>query len=166
MRHLEDIVSGKLDIEIAYPPNIADIDKRFPGVKAACTRTGIFFAYGTTIFNPSGRPIALELIAHEVTHSLQQRDIGVQTWWDRYLAENSFRLEQELEAHIIEYEQYAKDHTARMERRRYMALVSEKLSAPLYGSMVKKRNALTMIKGGYYDEAFAKRDRARAHAAL
>lgn len=87
-----------MNIVIAYPPNIAEIRTRFrlpPGA-------GIIFAYGDTIYNPDGISISPFLLAHEQTHQRQQ-GCDPAGWWHRYLADLPWRLDQELEAHRVEY---------------------------------------------------------------
>lgn len=153
---LSDLDGIDMHIRIAYPPNMADIDKVFPTVKDQCTKRGIFFAYGNTIYNPSGHVIPIELIAHECVHSLQQMNMptvvacstsSVELWWAKYLFNKEFRFEQELAAHQIEYDKYTLDNPGRMFRRRYLAACAERLAGPLYGRLVKKDEAKRLIKG-------------------
>lgn len=142
------LVERDMNIKVELPPNIDAIDKIFPGVKNNCSRRGILFAYGNTIFNPSGIKIPAELIAHELTHSIQQDRMGangVEEWWAAYLADKNFRFAMELEAHRIEYQEYAKQGFGRAFRRRYLAGCAERLAGPLYGKLVKKAEAKKLI---------------------
>jgi len=144
---LADVDARRMSIKCELPPNIDAIGAVFPHVRRECSHRGVYFCYGNSIYNPSGLPLPVELIAHECIHSLQQRDIGVEKWWDRYLAAKDFRLEQELEAHRVEYEKYALDHPARPFRRRYLAMCAGRLSGPLYGHMIRKDEARRLIQG-------------------
>jgi hypothetical protein len=147
MRRLIDLNCKEMNIVTAYPPNIAEIELVFPGVKANLNGAKqIYFCYGNTIYNPSGRPLEKYIIAHEVLHSMQQADTGVEMWWDRYLADPEFRFQQELEAHCVEYEQYRLENPGRAFRRRYIAILAERLSGPLYGRVVSKAQAMELIK--------------------
>lgn len=144
MRTLSNVTGHGMSIVIGDPPNIADIAEVFPMVRERRTK-GIFFCYGDTIYNPSGRVIPIELIAHECIHSLQQADWGVQFWWARYLTDKQYRFDQELEAHRVEYASFVEQGNNRVFRRRYLAGVAERLAGPLYGNMCKKREAMRLI---------------------
>jgi len=136
-----------MSIVVGDPPNLAEIAKVFPIVSTRFQR-GIIFCYGDTIYNPCGRPIPKELLAHEATHSMQQADHGLKRWWRDYLASEPMRLEWELEAHQIEYESYFSQGYGRAFRRRYLAMEAERLSGSLYGRLLKKDEAKRLIKGG------------------
>lgn len=144
MRKLSDISGHGMSIVTGDPPNIAEIAAVFP-IVAERFRRNIYFCYGDTLYNPGGRPIAKQIIAHECCHSLQQADWGIENWWGRYLYQRGFSLEQELEAHQIEYAEYCAEGYGRTFRRRYLASVSERLSGPLYNNMVRKAEALRLI---------------------
>lgn len=144
MRTLSDVMGHGMSIKIGDPPNIAEIAQVFPIVRERFGK-GIYFCYGDTIYNPSGRPLTVALIAHECVHSLQQREIGVTTWWDDYLERVSFRFQAELEAHRVEYASFVEQGNNRVFRRRYLAGVAERLAGPLYGNMCKKREAMRLI---------------------
>lgn len=143
-RRFADIKNAKMKIDIAFPPNFAEIVKVFPMAKDAATR-GIYFCYGNTIYNPAGRSMPIELIAHEATHAIQQEATGITQWWEQYLHDTEFRFYQELEAHRVEYEKYIKDHPGRHFRRGYQQSVAERLSGPLYNHCVPKDRAMRLI---------------------
>lgn len=117
-------------IVVGIPPNYAAIKARFPD----CERKGVLFTYGETLYNPSGVSIPRELIVHEAVHSLRQREPGPARWWERYLSESFFMLDEELYAHHAEYKACLKRHGPRP---RDLQRIAERLSGPLYG------NALT-----------------------
>ena len=50
----------------------------------------IIFTYGNTLYSYS--PISYGLMAHEITHVLQQAKIGKDVWWEKYLEDPKFRL--------------------------------------------------------------------------
>lgn len=148
MRTLKDVDARSMSIVVGDPPNLAEISAVFPTVSTRFQR-GIIFCYGDTIYNPCGRPIPRELLAHEATHSLQQRDYGRDWWWLEYLDNPELRLEWELEAHQIEYESYCTQGYGRVYRRRYLAMEAERLSGALYSGLLKKDEAKRLIKGGH-----------------
>lgn len=78
-----------------YPPNYAKIKEILNPPDTVC------FTYGSTIYNPSGNEIKDDLLIHEQVHEKQQTN--PEEWWDRYLIDKDFRLEQELEAYATQY---------------------------------------------------------------
>jgi hypothetical protein len=123
-----------------FPPNIAAIRKRFEmtGFPTA------IFAYGDTLYNPSGMEIPPDLIAHEELHSKQQEIYGLQDWWTRYLEDDAFRLGQEVEAYRKQYE-YAKEKYNRDQRRWVLNEIVKNLSSKLYGNVINKKRAKDLI---------------------
>lgn len=91
------------------PPNIDKIKKAFPIVK------GTIFCYGDSIYNPDGMIISEDLIIHEGIHQKQQGD-KIEEWWDKYISDKEFRLEQELEAYRNQYN-YALEKYPRNKRK-------------------------------------------------
>jgi len=130
-------------VKIEYgkrPPNFDQIAAVFPSAR----KTGIIFCYGDVIYVSSNTPLSEPLVAHETMHSTRQDTIGVEQWWHRYLHDTSFRFEEELLAHSAEYKAFA--DCGRNERRAALKTIAQRLSSPLYGSMVTKAKASTMLK--------------------
>lgn len=80
----------------ANPPNIDLIKIALP-----ITKENIY-CYGDTVYNPSGNEIEKDIYYHEAIHSIQQ-DKKPEAWWNRYLTDKHFRLDQELEAYAHQY---------------------------------------------------------------
>lgn len=138
-------------IKHEYPPLIDEIDAAFH-----VRGKPIVFSWGDTIYNPAGGQIAPQIIAHEQVHGERQvaypNALGyagglssIVAWWSRYIADPAFRLEEEIPAHIREYEVYSRG-TSRHDRRFYLTHVAHKLSSPLYGSLISYFDAKTLIK--------------------
>lgn len=94
----------------AYPPNIDAIDAVF-NVRGK----PILYAWGDIVYQPhpdGDEPIASELRAHEREHGQRQlsfmfstssdRNERIAVWWERYLADQAFRLDEEVHAHRAE----------------------------------------------------------------
>jgi len=129
----------------AYPPNIVEIRAAFN----ISGRAGIVFAYGDTIFNPSGRELPKEIVVHEEVHGERQGQTP-RDWWTRYIADKAFRLEEELYAHRMEYIALLSQcgpTPSRAMRRRLLRHVASKLASPLYKNMVNLENAKRLIDG-------------------
>lgn len=133
-----------MHIVVATPPNFEAIRAVFP----EAAKPGVMFCWGDTIFSPSGDYIPAQLIAHEEVHQDQQVFIGPEMWWASYLADPAFRFNQELPAHVAEYHEFVKYFKNRQMRRDYLRGVAERLSSPLYGSMVTFQEALDRIVKG------------------
>ncbi len=142
MYRLDDVLGMKMDGKVKRPPNWNDIIAVFPKVEFM---HGVLFCYGDTIYNPDNVDIPVWLLGHECVHSLQQAGIGVSAWWEDYLAEPNFRLEQELAAHRVELESYSVIHSRNL-RRAYAHAVAQRLGGQLYGNLIKPREALRLIK--------------------
>jgi hypothetical protein len=135
-----------------YPPNIDLIESYFP----KATKGGVLFAYDGNIYAP-GLPniIEMALIQHERCHILQQEQYNegdADGWWLTYCVNEKFRLEQEYEAHLSEYLTRLGFAKNRADRRAILPFVAKKLASPLYGNMIKTRDAQTVLERGYLNE--------------
>ncbi len=102
------------------------------------------FAYGDKIYNPGGFVVPAWLVAHEEVHQLQQAG-EPEAWWDQYLVDAEFRFHMELAAHRREYESYCEHNKDRNKRLQYKRIVAKKLSAPLYGNMITRFDAMRSL---------------------
>jgi len=82
---------------------------------------GIIFTYGDTIYCKS--PISDDLKVHEATHIRQQREIGEDIWWERYLKDKDFRLSQEVEAYKNQMEYINKNYNRNARRYLYKHII-------------------------------------------
>lgn len=126
-----------------YPPNYKDITKAFD----IENKPGIVFTYGDKLYVPSGQTVLdKHLIKHEETHVKQQRAMGVEYWWARYLIDAGFRFIQELEAYRAQYRSMAS--LSLEQRLGYLDHISSDLSGPMYGNLLSKDSAKTAITDG------------------
>lgn len=106
----------------------------------------VVFAWGMTIYNPTGAQLPRTLIAHEHTHGERQLAAGdVEAWWERYLTDPLFRLDEEIYAHHAEYQAFKRRHG---HRPRDLNMIAERLSSPLYGRLVTLEQAKHAILTG------------------
>lgn len=129
-----------MKIIYSRPPNFDIIKKAFP----LAARPGIIFAYGDTIYAPSGKDLPPEIIAHEEAHGERQLKMGVDAWWDEYIKSVSFRYDEELIGHRAEYAKIC-EIASRQVRRSSLKLIAKKLSDPLYGNMASMKKAISDI---------------------
>jgi hypothetical protein len=128
----------------SFPPNYAEIIKAIPGVKL---NPNIIFTYGETLYVPSGNDIPDHLMAHEMTHTLQQDKLGIDEWWAEYLVNPRFRLEQELQAYRAQYKVLLHKHPRHV-RKFVLLKISADLAGSMYGKIVDKDQARKLITGG------------------
>ena len=130
-----------MKIENKLPPNFDQIVNS--GMRP--NRDATVFTYGDVIYNPSCRDIPPDLIKHEEKHSKQQGD-NPSVWWDRYIKEPYFRIDQETEAYAAQYDHVCGNVKDRNYRNGFLLQLADILSSPLYGSLIKKADATKMIK--------------------
>lgn len=117
-----------MEVKVERPPNFERILEVFPRAR----EFGVIFAYGDTIYNPSGVGIPTPLRVHEEVHGKRQRGAGVDAWWDAYLTDPAFRFTEELKAHVAEYNARVTLSTDRYAAARLKAETARRLIAPLY----------------------------------
>lgn len=136
----------------AFPPNFSDIAAHFP-VKG---HTGILYAFGELLYNPSGYNLMPWLIDHEEVHGKRQLSTylcdspspdSVLRWWRRYMNNPRFRLNEEILAHQAEWKSYLKHTSNKTQQQFYLAQMVERLSGPLYGKLITPSEAAREITG-------------------
>lgn len=129
----------------AYPPNYEKILAAFPAVK---DQPHVIFTYGNAIYNPSGKYIPPEKIAHEQVHMVQQLEVGQDWWWETYCNDKAFRLQEEIPANRIDYKVFCENNRDRNQRADYLHWLAGTLAGPLYGNMLTLEEAKKTIKNG------------------
>lgn len=104
------------------------------------------FTYGDALYAPNiNFTLPQDLIVHEETHTRQQGEDPA-GWWDRYLVDPAFRLEQEVEAYRNQYRFYCKNHKGRNERFNFLRIIASDLASPMYGNLIGFLDATNRIK--------------------
>jgi len=120
----------------------------YDGCREAFELSGAeIWCYGNTIHNPSGGHLSFPLIAHERTHRDQQGD-DIDGWWELYLEDQDFRLQQEMEAHTVEYRVFCLRQKNSKLKLAYLENIGERLSSGTYGSIIPKEAAMHMVAKG------------------
>lgn len=131
---LQHVVGG-------YPPNYADIAAAFD-----LSGKQPIFCWGDTIYNPHAIAIDPTLMAHEGWHTRQQEAAGgPAAWWDRYLADAPFRLDQEAEAYGVQLGVFRQRERNRDRQFRCALDIARTLASPMYGSPCSWQEALKLI---------------------
>jgi hypothetical protein len=123
-----------------FPPNYKKIEKAFhPGLN-------VVFTYGKIIYAPHidfGLPD--DLIFHEEVHSRRQAD-NPHFWWEKYIKDKEFRLQEEVVAYQRQYNFYLQHHD-RNKTYFFLNLIACDLAGSNYGNMVNYQEAVRLIKG-------------------
>ena len=131
------MTSKEMKIKESYPPNYEIIKLTLNPPPHAV------FCYGDTIHNPSKRELLPDLIHHEEVHSKQQ-DNNPDLWYNRYLTDKDFRLDQELEAYASQYN-FIKDKLNAKLRKWLLGNKAEALSRN-YKLSISQREAESKIR--------------------
>lgn len=126
-------------IIVGYPPNIEQIKSVFP------IREHTVFTYAPHIYSPSGSDLDRALIRHEETHLKQQNSDPAQ-WWDRYLKDPQWRLEQELEAYQAQFKKAKQVFRVKKVIENLLHNIATDLSGDLYGNIISYGEAKKLIK--------------------
>lgn len=122
-----------------FPPNIAKITRVFPRLPET-----VCFTYGDTIYFPNGETLSDDLVEHESVHIDQQKELGAERWWDKYLDDKEFRLAQEVEAYAKQYICVKKTRKEKIAKR-YLEMFAHHLST-IYGLDITESQAYTIIR--------------------
>lgn len=106
------------------------------------------FTYGDTIYNPVGFAMSEDLIRHEEVHSRQQNhtEEGAKEWWDKFIEDEVFRIQQEAEAYGAQYRFICSKSKNRERNFRDLWELAGFLSGPMYGNVIKHSDAMALIK--------------------
>lgn len=121
-----------------FPPNIEEIRKRFK------LHPGIIFTYAPNIYNPDNGTLDVPLIVHEETHIKQQKN-SPKEWWSQYLSDDSFRLQQEVEAYQSQYQSMLEVYKDKNYLAKRVHQIAIDLSSSIYGNILSYREAKNLI---------------------
>lgn len=109
---------------------------------------GTVFTFADTLYNPSDVPLSQDLIEHEMTHMHQQEQdpTVAKLWWQRYIADSVFRLDQEVEAYGRQYHHLRKNYKDRNKLAKMLWNMATALSGPMYGKIVTHSEAMRRIR--------------------
>ncbi len=107
---------------------------------------GLIITYYPNIYWIGGNALPPEKVVHESTHLRQQAKYGVEKWWDEYLANPVFRLEQEKEAYINEVNYIRRTVLNRQERFKLIDEIARCLSGSMYGNLVTYHEAINLLR--------------------
>ena len=124
-----------------HPPRYKEIVAAFP----EATKRGVIFTFGDTVYVPDGETLTPSLKSHEAVHVTRQVKMGADLWWDKYLVDPQFRLDEELPAHRAEYYAFKSITHDRAQVSQHLNLIAGRLAGPLYGGLVTLAGARRLI---------------------
>ncbi len=136
--------TGKIPVKIIIdrPPVWDAVCQMINGIPRSA-----IFAWGDTIYNPEGAVLPDFLIEHEMVHMRQQKLVGgPEKWWDRYINDPYFRIDQEAEAYAKQYECMCETYIDRNQRHSILRTLAFTLAGPLYGSIISPSKAMKLIR--------------------
>jgi len=121
------------------PPNIKEIKKYLnPPLDTV-------YCFGNIIYNPSGKEIPAEIEYHEQIHAKQQKlFMSPELWWTKYLTDQEFRLDQEIEAYTRQW-MFIYKHIPQA-KKDALEDISDNLSSPMYNIGKTKHEVATLIR--------------------
>ena len=127
-----------------FSNEVPEIYKRCHDVFGVNWSKGVIITYGDTVYCKFDLPDYK--IVHEEVHVVQQASVGPSFWWERYFADPSFRLQEELEAYRAEYKFIHKNVKDRNQKFKMLHEICTDLSGPMYGDIISYDDAIRMIK--------------------
>lgn len=98
------------------------------------------FAYDKVIYCDFELPEHLQI--HERRHLIRQDKIGADIWVDKYLADEQFRLQEE----ILAYKEQIESIKKRDARHRLRVKCAKDLASGLYGGIITEQKALQLLQ--------------------
>ena len=110
------------------------------------------FTYGDTLYNPSGGNLSNDVVLHESVHSRQQAALnhwywsGARAWWNRYIKDPQFRVEQEIEAYQMQYQFLLQSGMNREALAKRLSDMAYSMSSKMYGNIIGYAEAIRRIR--------------------
>jgi hypothetical protein len=129
----------EIEIINEKPPICDRLHKRF-GVK---WDEGIIIAFDSKIY--CKKEVDAQKIVHEKIHLDEQKRLGNDAWWELYLTNDVFRLEQETMAYRAEAN-FIKKHVKNREHAAvFYRDIAKSFSSGVYGNIISQSEALRLI---------------------
>lgn len=134
------MASFDVKIENRYPPNFELIKAVLPYANEKHV-----YCYGDTLYVPDGHELTPDIVFHESIH-VRQQGSDPDAWWNAYLTDTKFRLDQEIAAYGEQW-QWVKEHiTGNSFRKWLLEKMAFALSGKEYGNMLNYQDAEAAIR--------------------
>ena len=129
-----------MKIQTGLPPNIDSIRA------AGLSDENSIFCYGDTLYVPHGKEVPADIQFHEQIHEQQQKVFSSpEFWWQKYIVDKGFRLEEELKAYVAQF-QFVKRFYKDKEQKEALDEFATNLSGPMYKIDLTFHKARTLIR--------------------
>lgn len=107
----------------------------------------LIIAYGDKIFCPE-KGLSQDLIVHELVHCERQQfnEQSAERWWQKYMEDKDFRLNEEVLAYRQQYKFCEKVYKDRNARARILFALTGELAGERYGKLCARSEAFALIK--------------------
>lgn len=105
----------------------------------------VIVSYGDKVY--ASGPLTPDLVEHEGVHCKRQQMMGLDAWWNEYLRDPQFRLDEEVLAYKAQYRWIERNVRDRNRAAGYLMSFAKDLASPMYGSIVDYPTALKLIRG-------------------
>lgn len=104
---------------------------------------GIAICYGDIVYCKID--LGPDVLVHEAVHADQQRKMGIEAWWEKYITDIKFRFEQEVEAYKAQVKWYRGSLYDRELRFKCIKHVVNDLSSAMYGNLCTAEEAKRIL---------------------
>lgn len=135
---------GQIPIRYERPP----FWDRILALAPEAEKGDVIFAFGTVIYRPNiCAGLSPPLMAHETVHCDRQMLYpgGVNAWWERYLIDPQFRLDEEVPAHKAELAALWQKVKSPSMRAHWLSRLAARLSGKLYGNLITVAEAKKLL---------------------
>ena len=107
----------------------------------------IIIAYGDKIYSPN-KQITHDLLVHEMVHCERQgyNERSAERWWERYMEDKEFRLNEEILAYKQQYLYCCRVYTDRNRRHKILYALAKELAHERYGKLCTNSKAMDYLK--------------------
>lgn len=133
-----------IPVRYEKPPFWDRIIERFP----MAAKGDVIFSWGNRIYRPNVMAgLSKSLAAHEAVHCKRQMAYpgGTEAWWERYLIEAQFRLDEEIPAHKAEFAVLRAKYKSPSMKAHALSQIAHRLAGPLYGNLISIAEAKKLI---------------------
>ena len=127
--------------DIKEAPNLQVLKDRF-GVDERY----VIISYGNAIYSPK-KELTPDLLVHELIHCERQgfSPDSAKRWWEMYLRDENFRLQEELIAYKAQFEYCCKVYKDRNKRTKIQVALAQQLASEQYGKVITFGKALELL---------------------
>lgn len=129
-----------MELVKGLPPNIKEIQEVFGE-----TPKEVVFTYGSKVYIQDMETIPDHIKIHETVHIKQQNN-DPEGWWKKYLSDQVFRLQEEIEAYGTQFAWVKKNTRGDKFHKDVLYILARDLSSSMYGNLLSIGEAESKIR--------------------